>query len=285
MARKGRSLEILISHLERHLHENSDVTIESPKFLVDRTTGKKREHDVVLTFKHENHDLIVAIECRDRKSKVDSSHIEAFGAKCRDTGVNKGVIVTSNEFTKPALEKAKHLNISCFDISQATSFEWLSIAGIHLVYKRLLDIKITINPKKDFKRKPKIYEVCDGDGNKYTDDIWLQNIKNHFSKEKTSTPPPPGIYNGVIVFPGTNIYIKTSKRGKLREVKDVVVKVKIEVLMKLVPFNLIEYKNIEDNKIISTAAVADIDIEPFKGKLVMVYDIEKGGTISLIKSD
>ncbi len=97
--------------------------------------------------------------------------------------------------------------------------------------------------------------------------------------------PPPGVYDRVIVFGCKNLYIKISGKKKTLEVKDVVAKVKIEVVEELKPFNLVEYKDIESNTIISTAAVADIDIEPFKGKAIMVYDKEKGGTLSLIKTE
>lgn len=39
--------------------------------------------------------------------------IEAFAAKCRDTGIDRAVIVSSNGFTETALTKAKHENVRC----------------------------------------------------------------------------------------------------------------------------------------------------------------------------
>lgn len=87
--RKGRSLELLVEKLERLLANDARVTIESPKRIRDLQTQKLREHDVVLTFEHAHHELIVAIECKDRSRPVGVPDIEAFAVKCSHTGVGQ----------------------------------------------------------------------------------------------------------------------------------------------------------------------------------------------------
>lgn len=66
----GRSLEKLVAYLERHLADSGAVFVESPKRLPDKTTGKLREHDVVLTVNSGHHKILVAVECRDRSRPV-----------------------------------------------------------------------------------------------------------------------------------------------------------------------------------------------------------------------
>lgn len=78
MTRKGNNLERLITAIKRTL---SDVKIESPKRLHDRTTGKLREHDVVLTVTQGHHSLLLAIECRDHARPITVNQIEAFYQK------------------------------------------------------------------------------------------------------------------------------------------------------------------------------------------------------------
>ncbi len=112
--RKGRSLETLIASLEKQLSSDPDVIIESPKRLTDVMTGRKREHDVLLTYKRSHHTFVVAIECKDRSRPVGVSDVEAFEVKCKHTHVNQGIIVSANGFTKSALAKANKLSLRCF---------------------------------------------------------------------------------------------------------------------------------------------------------------------------
>ncbi|MCA9501247.1 MAG: hypothetical protein KC588_18800 [Nitrospira sp.] len=87
--KKGTSLEQLIRSLERALSPKKDIKIESPKRFPDKTTGKLREHDVVLTVEHGHHPLIIAIECRDRSRPITVDQVEGFWAKCQHTGINQ----------------------------------------------------------------------------------------------------------------------------------------------------------------------------------------------------
>lgn len=80
--KQGKALEILVASLEKALAENQNVTVHSPVRLPDRTTGKLREHDVVVEFKEGHHSLLVAIECRDRSRPIGVPQVEAFWAKC-----------------------------------------------------------------------------------------------------------------------------------------------------------------------------------------------------------
>ena len=105
--KKGRSLEKLVAYLERSLSKNESVTVESPKRLRDKSTGRLREHDVVLTVKSGHHTFFIAVECRDRKRPVGITQLEAFAKKCQETGVGQGVIVSPKGFAKTAQVKAK----------------------------------------------------------------------------------------------------------------------------------------------------------------------------------
>jgi hypothetical protein len=88
--------------------------------------------------------IVTAIECRDRKARVDSPQIEAFAEKCRDTGIDKGVIVSSAGFTKPAIAKAAAKQIDCITLSEAASFPWNALQGIFVSNKRIDAIVVEV---------------------------------------------------------------------------------------------------------------------------------------------
>lgn len=124
MAKTGRDLQQLIRAIEGARAAGQPISIESPKRIRDKITGKLREHDVVLTIAHEHHELVVALECRDRSRPIGVDAVEAFQNKCRDTGIHSGVMVSSKGFTRTAITKATAYNVRCLSLDQVASFDW-----------------------------------------------------------------------------------------------------------------------------------------------------------------
>lgn len=87
MPRKGRALEQLVAELERVLGP-TDVTIQSPEFIIGRNSGKRREVDVSLRTKIGSSAMFVMIECRDRQGRQDVTWIEQVAMKQEDVGAN-----------------------------------------------------------------------------------------------------------------------------------------------------------------------------------------------------
>jgi hypothetical protein len=146
MAKTGKNLQRLIRAIESASAAGQPIKIESPKRIRDTITGNLREHDVVLTITHEHHDLVVAIECRDRSRPIGVDAVEAFHNKCRDTGIHSGVMVSSNGFAGTALTKANAYNIRCLSLNQVVGFDWcettsmtswrrtITRAGLHFLF-------------------------------------------------------------------------------------------------------------------------------------------------------
>jgi hypothetical protein len=65
MPRKGEDFHRLVEYLERAVVDHSNLEIESPKYLTDKVTGERREHDIVLTQRSPQREIVTAIECRD----------------------------------------------------------------------------------------------------------------------------------------------------------------------------------------------------------------------------
>jgi Restriction endonuclease len=142
--KSGRSLERLVAALERALTD-SNATIESPsRRLIDQDTKKAREHDVLITWNHGHHQITTAIECRDRSRPVGVPDVEAFADKCRSTGVNSGVLVSSNGFSNSARTKAQARSIICMDLSEVAGFDWLGTPAIVGFERRFGDFKFDL---------------------------------------------------------------------------------------------------------------------------------------------
>ena len=97
MPRMGRTFENIVQTLEKIL-SNSNASIESPGFVVDRVTNQKREVDVLIRFSQSHYQHIIAIECKDRKTPVGVPDVEAFHTKTRDLKITKAVLVSSSGF-------------------------------------------------------------------------------------------------------------------------------------------------------------------------------------------
>lgn len=128
----GKNLERLVAALERVL-AGSSAKVEAPsRSLIDKDTGRRREHDVLITWDHGHHKIITAIECKDHRRRIGVQVVEAFADKCRATGVHSGVIVSARGFTATARKKAEALSITCMDLEVAESFNWLLIdSAVH----------------------------------------------------------------------------------------------------------------------------------------------------------
>ncbi|GEM_PF-4589489 len=118
MAHAGRALEIVVSALERHLGRSDGVEVVSPALLPDRDTGEPREVDVAVRRRVGSHDILVILECRDRRAPADVRWIEELASKRDSVGADRVVAVSSSGFTRPAREKARALRVDLRSVEQ-----------------------------------------------------------------------------------------------------------------------------------------------------------------------
>lgn len=153
MARQGRSMELLIEMLEK-ANSGNDIQIISPGYLKDKLTNENREVDILLLTEVGTSTVRIAIECRDRKARQDTTWIEQIDSKYRYLEVNKVITVSSNGFTKPALKKAGILNIETRTISEVDPESvktWWNINSIKIVGNtyNILETHVRLKGQKD----------------------------------------------------------------------------------------------------------------------------------------
>ena len=117
MAKRGRSLELIISSLEKLL-SNSDIEIKSPDKLYDKNINDHREVDISIKGKIGSHKILIIIECKDFNIPLNIIHIEQLKTKRDALNANKLIVVSKNGFSKNATEFAKKHGIEIRKLSE-----------------------------------------------------------------------------------------------------------------------------------------------------------------------
>ena len=285
--RKGRSLEKLITYLERHLAANDMVTVESPKRLRDKSTGRLREHDIVLTVTSGHHAVLVAVECRDRSRPVGVTQLEGFAKKCQETGIGQGVIVSSCGFTKTAPAKARALGIRCLSLDQVNVLPWLLCECFELYRTTYVHIDFTIIPENDFEKKPAHFTLETDEGEEITIDILRNNLITVLNNQKDASHLKPNVGNHMkrIKLVPKNLTIIDSTTGRRERVRHINTVAQCTTEKTSIPFVLQEYRDSGDSGCIAQLATADLDLGFTSGKLVINQKLDTGGEVVFIPND
>ena len=104
MSRKGRKFELEYKWLYELKKEK--FIVESPGFIQDKITGRKREIDVLLRYKDVNDvERRIGIECRDRNHVEDVTWIEQLKTKKEDCELDCIIATTTKTLNENAIKK------------------------------------------------------------------------------------------------------------------------------------------------------------------------------------
>jgi hypothetical protein len=282
---QGKALERLILSLEKALANSPNVLVESPKKLPDRTTGKLREHDVVLTVTEGYHSFLIAIECRDVSRPITVSQVEGFWAKCQDTGIGQGIIVSTSGFYNTARTKADHLGIRCLDIEEAESFNWLLARGIQAITTRLLSNDWTFFPERDGVIEKGDFEVVDKEGNVATMATLTANAQRQLTNILPEIPEPVDEADVTVEFPSSNLVLRSRTTGETVPVKSASVKIRYSVTRELIPIRLVQYKDKGKDENLTDAAYVDLNLGDHSARMLIMYKEDEGGKVVIVPQE
>lgn len=120
MAHSGREFELLVRRIETTL-AGEGVVVTSPDRLLDLDSGEWREVDASIRARLGSTEIVITLECRDRKAPADARWIEELASKRDSLGVARTIAITSSRFTAPALTKARRLGIETRTISSISA--------------------------------------------------------------------------------------------------------------------------------------------------------------------
>ena len=281
--RTGKALEQLVAAIEKTIADKGNVTIESPKHLISRVTGRRREHDVLLTIQQQHHKLRISIECRDRSRAITEDQVDSFHRKCRDTGVDQGIIVSTTGYAESARTKAAHLGIQCFDMQEAKSFNWMAMTHGHSCVRRLdhqywrFNIAGDAEAQVDKTNK----EVLDENGVPVSEEI-LKAMGMRLLAEiiPDSVEPIEGV-EFCVKFGGSGYSIRDNVTGETEPVREIFVHLTYSIKVQAVPMRLHRYGSHSEGKTIAEAAVAEFDLGGQNAKLMFIRKPNEGTAITL----
>jgi hypothetical protein len=280
--KQGKALEKLVASLEKALADAKNVSVESPMRLPDRTTGRLREHDVVLKINQGHHSVLIAIECRDRSRPITVNQVEGFWAKCQDTGIGQGIIVSATGFYNTARKKAEHLGIRCIGIEEVDSFNWLLTPSIRAITTHLLSNDWMFVPEVDGIVERGAFEVIDKNGNLLTQAALSANAQQQLTAFLPNLPEPLEEGEINVKFPGSDLLLRNTVSGETVPVKFAVAKIRYSITTELAPFSLVQYKDKNTDENITDAAYADLRIGDRTARLLIVYKEDEGGKVIIV---
>jgi hypothetical protein len=272
MAKDGKALERLVALIETALGTDG-VKVEARKRLPDRTTGRLREHDVLVTLNRGHHTLRISIECKDRSRPVTVEHVEAFQKKCEDTGIQQGAIVSASGFAKTARTKAAHYDIRCLDVLQASSFAWMLAPSFTFLTRRIDAQSWLFFPEQEGVVQKHDMQVLLPDGREVPSNM-LNNTAHAALNKWVDEHPEPVEKRTISLKVGTpNMILRNRDSGATTPIRYAVLNLTYSLVREDVPFRFSQYMD-GDNRI-TDVAIADGP----PGRIAIVYKETEGGSV------
>lgn len=204
--------------------------------------------------------------------------VEAFATKCRDTPVDKGVIVSPSGFSEPARVKAERVGIRCLDLERVEGFDWFGVGQIQLQLVEIPRIDMTVIPECPITAKPVRFQVLDANGEPVSAGTLEANVRNALSGFQLA----PGTVRQAFSFltPGFQVQDPDSQErhpiARIEGTAEIVTKVS------WVPFDKVVYQDKAGSGVISQAAIAELAIGDIRGNLVFSNEGSKGTQIAFV---
>ncbi|MGD9129150.1 MAG: restriction endonuclease [Candidatus Woesebacteria bacterium] len=214
---QGKIFEQIVSLIEHSLKSDENVTVKHDVKLVD-SLGIERQIDVYITAFINEHEITVAIECKDHNSKVKITEIDAFDSKTRKLAVDKRIFVSKNGYQSGAIKTAKKTGIelcTLSNLSKEVLKSWLQIPGLQMI-NQIYDFKhsrFNLAKETTVKKLPPNYDI---ESNLYLADKKKQistsevrqNLINQLSKQHPDFFEPNKTKKVVFNFPKEPYYLK-----------------------------------------------------------------------------
>ncbi len=142
MPKRTNDFQKLITLIEKQLSSKNTKIVES-KFLKDFRNNKEREVDIYIETIVNNHQVRIALECRDHQRKQGTTWIEQIDSKYQNLPIDKVIAVSKSGFYKPAYEVAKHSNIQLLTLEDAVEKDWVrTVKNLDMMFISIVRFKL-----------------------------------------------------------------------------------------------------------------------------------------------
>ena len=140
------------------------IKVKSPDYIRGRISKSLREIDISLRSHTGSSEILVIIECRDRKGTEDVTWIEQLPSKREDVGAHKAVAVSSTGFSSGAINMAKVKDIELRTLEEVNpneillwfGFKELTVLNYHINFKHV-SIKLSVPKSVSVEVSPEVH--------------------------------------------------------------------------------------------------------------------------------
>jgi len=292
MAHKsGKNFENLVAVIQRSVHKNFQI---KPNDIVsDIDTNRARQIDISIRSSDGPTNFFGMVEVRDHNRPLDVRYIEEISCKKVSVGAHAAIVVSRSGFSKPALEKAKKLNIQTFTYAEAINSDrsvWLQCNSC-VVYKRIYEniciglinesdqfinlapevltqvqtnceSKVLLgNDEKPLASLSNLIKIC---LNSFSDKIY-EGLKANGKKERRP----------FLVALEPQVFV-LGENGLKHKIVKALVEADFGVEERQYPFHLSSYRKTESDESIAEVATADVEIGGKKIRFDFIASVTDG---------
>lgn len=136
---KWKKFEKVVAGIHKLKGAGAQITFNDK--IKGRRSGRDRQIDVSIRFRHGYYEYLTIVECKESKSKVALEKIEALLTKMEDVGAQQAVLVASSGFQQGVIEAARAYNIELRTLSEEVS-DWkrvLKVETIRIPYPTVIE--------------------------------------------------------------------------------------------------------------------------------------------------
>lgn len=133
-SKKWRQFERLVARIEKAAAPVG-ATVTSPDRIPELATGIAQQVDISIRVRVGTADLLIIVECRDRRRPAGKAWIDELAARGQAIGASKIIAVSASGFTKPAKLKAQVHGIELRELAKVTVSDissWFVPGVVHL---------------------------------------------------------------------------------------------------------------------------------------------------------
>ena len=122
--KKWKKFEKLVAKVQADMVRGAIVKLNQK--ITGHNSGVAREIDILIETMVGNHNVKIAIDCKDHKRPVDIKGVESTIGLMKDIQANVGSIVSASGFTKAALKMGKNAGLKLYKLIDTGDHNWKS---------------------------------------------------------------------------------------------------------------------------------------------------------------
>ncbi|MBL0717170.1 MAG: restriction endonuclease [Desulfosarcina sp.] len=134
--KKWLIFEKLSTEIQRDLA--SDAVVKHNDKIRGKITKRLRQVDISIRKKIGQFEMLIVIDCKDYKRKVDVKAVGGVMELAEDVGANKTAIIAANGFTKSAIARAQAAGVELLTLVDTREHDWRKFAAIPVVFEFIM---------------------------------------------------------------------------------------------------------------------------------------------------